>query len=92
MIKSFACKDTRALFKGKRVPRFINIEKVAMRKLAMLDQASCLEDLRIPPNNQLEGLQGNRKGQCSIRINSQFRVCFVWTERNAEHVQIIDYH
>ncbi len=92
MIKSFACRDTEAMFQGARVARYVNIEAVAMRKLAMLERAAQIEDLRIPPNNRLEQLKGDRKGQWSIRINDQWRVCFVWTGYDAERVEIADYH
>ena len=91
-IKSFKCKDTEALFLGKRVPRWVNVERSALRKLAQLDWSAVLEDLRAPPGNQLEALQGNRKGQHSIRINDQWRVCFVWTSDGPIHVEIVDYH
>ncbi len=91
-IQSFKCKDTRDLFEGKRCRRFVNIETVAMRKLAMLNRAAVLEDLRIPPNNRLESLQGDRQGQHSIRVNRQWRVCFVWTESGPKDVEIVDYH
>lgn len=70
----------------------MNIETVAMRKLAMLNRAAVLEDLRIPPNNRLEALQGDRQGQHSIRVNRQWRVCFVWTESGPKDVEIVDYH
>lgn len=92
MIKSFRCKDTESLFKRERVKRFRNIERVARRKLEMLDAATSLGDLRALPGNRLEELVGDRKGQHSIRINDQFRVCFVWREGNAEQVEIVDYH
>lgn len=92
MIKSFACQDTAAMFKGTRVTRFVNIEPVAMRKLAMLERAARIADLRIPPNNRLEQLKGDREGHYSIRINRQWRVCFVWTGQDAERVEIVDYH
>lgn len=91
-IRSFRCKDTRDLFEGNRCRRFVNIETVAMRKLAMLNRAAVLEDLRIPPNNRLEALQGDRQGQHSIRVNQQWRVCFVWTESGPKDVEIVDYH
>jgi proteic killer suppression protein len=91
-IKSFKCKDTEALFSGKRVRRWVNVERTALRKLEQLDWSSVLEDLRIPPGNQLESLKGDRKGQLSIRINDQWRVCFKWTSEGAIDVEIVDYH
>jgi toxin HigB-1 len=92
MIKSFRDSDTKDLFSGKRVKRWVNIETVAMRKLAMLERAAVLDDLRIPPANRLEALKGDRKGQHSIRINDQFRVCFKWRDGDAYDVEIVDYH
>jgi proteic killer suppression protein len=80
------------MFKGSRVARFANIETIAMRKLAMLNQAGRLDDLRVPPGNRLEALKGDRAGQDSIRVNDQFRVCFRWTEAGPEDVEIVDYH
>lgn len=91
-IKSFRCAETEALFRQARVPRFANIERTALRKLVQLDLAERLEDLRAPPGNRLESLEGNRAGQWSIRINAQFRICFIWAESNAEEVEIVDYH
>ena len=92
MIRSFKCTDTQALFAGTAVARFANIRAVAERKLQMLHRAILLDDLRIPPNNKLEALKRDRKGQHSIRINDQWRVCFVWTATGPEGVEIVDYH
>ena len=92
MIHSFACLDTKALFSSQVVPRFRNIERVARRKLLQLNAATELATLRVPPGNQLEALRGDRKGQHSIRVNAQWRVCFVWREDGAHQVEIVDYH
>jgi len=91
-IQSFACDDTESLFNGARVRRFVNIETVAMRKLAMLNRAGTLDDLRVPPGNRLEALKGNRGGQFSIRVNDQFRICFRWSPQGPQDVEIVDYH
>jgi proteic killer suppression protein len=93
MIRSFKDKDTEAIFNGlfvRRVPR--EITPIAARKLNQLYAAVRLDDLRVPPGNQLEALKGDRKGQHSIRINDQWRICFVWTDAGVEAVEIVDYH
>ena len=92
MIKSFTCSDTQDLFAGKTVPRFINIRSVAERKLQMINRATRIDDLRVPPNNRLEALKGDRKGQYSIRINDQWRICFTFDNGHAFNVSIVDYH
>lgn len=91
-IKSFKCADTERLFKRQRVRRFTNIESVTRRKLEQLDWAGVLDDLRVPPGNRLEALKRDRAGQHSIRINDQFRVCFVWTTEGPKDVEIVDCH
>ena len=92
VIKTFRCSDTEALSKGTPVKRFSNFAAVARRKLRQLEIAGRLEDLRIPPGNRLEALKGDRKGQHSIRITDQFRICFQWTGSGAGDVEIVDYH
>lgn len=92
MIASFNCKDTQSLFNGKRVARFANIAAIAMRKLQQVNAATSLEFLRVPPGNRLEQLSGNRRGQHSIRINDQWRVCFRFEGGNAFELEIVDYH
>lgn len=92
MIHSFKCPDTEALFHSKPVRRFKNIERVARRKLLQLHAATLLESLRIPPGNHLEALKDDRRGQHSIRINDQWRVCFIWKSDGAHGVEIVDYH
>lgn len=92
MIHSFACSDTEALFHSRPVPRFRNVERVARRKLLQLHAATELASLRIPPGNRLEALRGERTGQHSIRINDQWRICFVWRRDGAHQVEIADYH
>jgi proteic killer suppression protein len=81
-----------ALYQGKGVARWVNIERVALRKLTQLAISSRLEDLRVPPGNRLEALSGDRLGQHSIRINDQWRVCFIWNDDAAHDVEIVDYH
>ena len=92
MINGFRCADTRLLFETGRCRRFSGIAKAATRKLAQLDAAHTLEFLRSPPGNRLEALRGSRAGQYSIRINDQFRLCFLWTAAGAAEVEIVDYH
>jgi proteic killer suppression protein len=92
MIRSFKDAATARLFGDKDVPRLRAIERQARRKLLLLDGAGTLDDLRSPPGNRLEALKGSRKGQHSIRINDQWRVCFVWRDDGAEDVEIVDYH
>jgi proteic killer suppression protein len=92
MIISFARADTRAVFEGGKVKRFNAMKAVVERKLQMLDSAATLDFLRSPPGNRLEALRGDRVGQHSIRVNEQFRICFVWTERGPMNVEIVDYH
>ena len=92
MIRSFKCSDTAALFEDKMVRRFQSIERPARRKLLYLHRAMQLEDLRVPPGNQLELLRGTRAGTYSIRINDQRRLCFVWHDGDAHDVEIVDYH
>lgn len=91
-IQSFRCAETESLFNGSTIKKFDYFQRVAMRKLAMLDAAKVLKDLRIPPANRLEPLRGNREGQHSIRVNDQFRVCFIWTDTGPIAVEICDYH
>ena len=91
-IRTFRCADTAALYGLRRVARFANIERPALRKLKQIDLARRIEDLRAPPANRLEQLKGDRAGQWSIRVNDQFRVCFRWTGTEALDVEIVDYH
>ena len=92
MIRSFKCADTQALFSGQTVLRFVNIRPVAERKLEMVHRAGRIDDVRVPPNNRLEKLKGDRKDQWSIRINDQWRICFEWRDGHAFELEITDYH
>ena len=92
MIQSFKSADTQALFEAGKSKKFSGIANIAIRKLAQLDAAQTVEFLRSPPGNHLEALRGARKGQHSVRINSQFRVCFRWTDEGPQDVEIVDYH
>jgi proteic killer suppression protein len=92
VIRSFANRDTELIFLSFSVPRFRAFEKIARRKLLMLHAAPTLDTLRIPPGNRLEALAGNRRGQYSIRINDQWRICFIWGPDGPQEVEIVDYH
>ena len=93
MIRSFRNRETERVFRGghsRKLPT--DLQRIAQRKLAMLDAAHEVHDLRVPPGNRLERLAGSRAGQYSIRINDQWRICFVWAEGDAHDVEIVDYH
>ncbi|MBZ5612474.1 MAG: type II toxin-antitoxin system RelE/ParE family toxin [Acidobacteriia bacterium] len=92
MIRSFRCADTERLHRRQPSRRFRAVEQAARRKLRQLDSATELRDLAAPPGNRLEALRGDRRGQHSIRINDQWRLCFVWRDGNAHDVEIVDYH
>ncbi|WP_281269991.1 type II toxin-antitoxin system RelE/ParE family toxin [Eilatimonas milleporae] len=92
MIKSFKCDETERLFRTGTSRRFSSLKKAGARKLDMLDGAHALEDLKSPPSNHLEKLKGDRAGQHGIRVNKQFRLCFVWRDKNAHDVETVDYH
>ncbi len=92
MIKTFKCKNTSKLFDDDDVKKFRGISRAARLKLEILNAAVSLNSLRVPPGNRLEQLKGDRKGQHSIRINNQWRICFVWKDENAFDVEIVDYH
>lgn len=92
MIKSFHCKDTEALYHGKRVRKFESCQAQAERRLEILDNAKTINDLMALPSNRFEALSGDRAGQCSIRVNQQWRVCFEWKDADAYNVEIVDYH
>jgi toxin HigB-1 len=93
MIRSFKCKETERIFQRRRSKRFPSqIQQVALRKLRMLNRSASLDDLRIPPANRLEKLRGDRTGQWSIRVNEQWRICFMWRSGDAYEVEMVDYH
>ncbi|MEY2893520.1 MAG: hypothetical protein RJA98_3428 [Pseudomonadota bacterium] len=92
MIQSFKCKDTQALYEGKSPRKFKSFIHVAERKLSQLEAAQSLDFLKAPPDNRLEALKGDRKGQHSIRINDPWRICFVWSEAGPADVEIVGYH
>jgi len=93
MIKNFKCKETKKIFDGMSSRKFPqNIQQRARRKLRMLNNAGDLNDLRIPPSNHLEKLVGDRQGQHSIKVNDQWRICFIWKEGIVSHVEMVDYH
>jgi proteic killer suppression protein len=92
VIRSFADKDTAALFSRIRIRRFQQVAEIALRRLVQINSASELRDLASPPANRLESLKGDRKGQHSVRINDQYRVCFRWDNGDAYEVEITDYH
>lgn len=93
MIRTFADKEAEKIWHGTQSRKLpANIQQVTRRKLRMLNNAATLDDLRVPPANRLEALKGNRKGQHSIRINNQWRVCFQWNDGDAVNVEIVDYH
>ena len=92
MIKSFKCRDTEKLFNDLDVKKFRTISRTARIKLELLNATISLNSLRVPPGNRLERLKGDKKGQYSIRINEQWRICFIWQAENAIEVEIVDYH
>jgi len=93
MIRSFGGQQTENIFRRERVKGFsLEVQRAALRKLLILDAAESLDDLRVPPGNRLEKLKGDRKGQYSIRVNDQWRICFVWSDGDAYDVEITDYH
>ena len=93
MIKSFKCKETEKIFKRMHSKRFpVQIQRIALRKLRMLNRATIVNDLKVPPGNRLEKLRGDRVGQMSIRINDCWRICFIWENGDSYNVEIVDYH
>jgi toxin HigB-1 len=93
MIREFACKETGKIWEGFRSRKFpSNMQNIALRKLRYLNRAKTLADLRVPPGNRPEALKGKRRGQHSIRINDQWRICFIWNKGVVKGVEIVDYH
>ncbi|WP_049456580.1 type II toxin-antitoxin system RelE/ParE family toxin [Stenotrophomonas maltophilia] len=92
MIRTYADKDTEGIAKGRKVKALAQIERQIQRKLVYLNSAVALQDLKAPPGNRLEALKGNRKGQYSIRINDQYRICFTWKDGDVYDVEVTDYH
>ncbi len=93
MIQDFRCQETEKIWKGKSSRRLpVDIQRIALRKLTQLSAAAVLNDLRVPPGNRLEALKGGLAGRHSIRINDQWRICFVWKDGHAHEVEIVDYH
>ncbi|HEX4960742.1 MAG TPA: type II toxin-antitoxin system RelE/ParE family toxin [Thermoanaerobaculia bacterium] len=93
MIRSFRSREAEEIWQGRAVRRFSSeVQRVARRKLRMLNNAQSLSDLRVPPGNRLEALRGDRAGEHSIRVNDQWRICFVWRDGDAHEVEIVDYH
>ncbi len=92
MIASFRCRETQRVFLRQRSRRFSGIERAALAKLLLLEGSERIDDVRVPPGNRLEKLGGDREGQWSIRINSQWRICFRWSGNSAHDVEIVDYH
>lgn len=93
MLRSFRDKDTAGIWARRRSRKLSKeVQRAALRKLAILDAAESLDDLRVPPGNRLEKLKGDRAGQHSIRINNQWRICFQWTHAGPEDIEITDYH
>ena len=92
MIKSFNNKETREIFEGRAVKKWLSFKRQAEKRLQILDSATSLQDLRNLPSNNFESLHGNRKGQYSIRVNNKWRICFEWIDNEPHNVEIVDYH
>jgi len=92
MIKSFKGKAALQVWERRKSKLSLDVQRVALRKLMLINRAESLQDLRVPPGNRLEQLKGDRAGQWSIRINDQWRICFIWSDNDAHGVEIVDYH